>query len=207
MIALVASLVIALMLVADLLAPAGLEAWRRLRARRRRVGEELLLADPGRERRAEQRARELLRSCVSDEEWRMYRELGFIRVWSRRAPADSGGEVAYLIYPHRPVVAFVASTGVPLGEYCVVFPDEPGPANTQRLPNSDDVLAKWMALTGDEELFLDTANGHAVGRQVNLAQVRTDLWRLSRWEGSRLRAQAGRSPRSGGAPQARPVAD
>src|SRR4051795_1384518 len=37
--------------------------------------------DPGRERRAEQRARELLRSCVNAEEWDMYRDLGFIRVW------------------------------------------------------------------------------------------------------------------------------
>ena len=37
--------------------------------------------DPGRERRAEQRARQLLRSCVNDEEWAMYRDLGFMRVW------------------------------------------------------------------------------------------------------------------------------
>ena len=37
--------------------------------------------DPGRERRAEQRARELLRSCVNEEEWAMYRDLGFLRVW------------------------------------------------------------------------------------------------------------------------------
>ena len=35
---------------------------------------------PGRERRAEQRARQLLRSCVDDEEWSMYCDLGFIRV-------------------------------------------------------------------------------------------------------------------------------
>ena len=41
--------------------------------------------DPGRERRAEQRARELLRSCVNDEEWAMYRDLGFIRVWGALA--------------------------------------------------------------------------------------------------------------------------
>ena len=32
--------------------------------------------DPGRERRAEQRARQLLRSCVNHEEWEMYRDLG-----------------------------------------------------------------------------------------------------------------------------------
>ena len=37
--------------------------------------------DPGRERRAEQRARMLLRSCINEEEWTMYRDLGFIRVW------------------------------------------------------------------------------------------------------------------------------
>ena len=36
--------------------------------------------DPGRERRAEQRARELLRSCVNEEEWGMYSDLGFLRV-------------------------------------------------------------------------------------------------------------------------------
>ena len=43
-------------------------------------GFDLPLYDPGRERRAEQRARELLRSCVNAEEWAMYRDLGFIRV-------------------------------------------------------------------------------------------------------------------------------
>src|SRR5690349_7534544 len=41
--------------------------------------------DPGRDRRAEQKARELLRSCVNDEEWAMYRDLGFIRVWGGQA--------------------------------------------------------------------------------------------------------------------------
>ena len=35
--------------------------------------------DPGRERRAELRARALLRSCVEEEDWAMYRDLGFIR--------------------------------------------------------------------------------------------------------------------------------
>ncbi len=37
--------------------------------------------DPGRERRAEQRARALLRSCVDEHDWAMYRDLGFLRVW------------------------------------------------------------------------------------------------------------------------------
>jgi hypothetical protein len=187
--ALGASIVIAVMLTFDLVTPSLVEAWKRFRARRRRV-EEFLIADPGRERRAEQRARELLRSCVSAEEWSMYRELGFIRVWSDRRAAGHGGEVAYLIYPHRPVVSFTASTGVPVHEYCVVFPDEPGPGTTARLPNSDDVLAKWMALTGDEARFLASSNLHTAGRQVPITQVRSDIWRLSRWEGSRLRAAA-----------------
>src|SRR6188508_1082114 len=70
--------------------------WRAARAQRRPMAAaeaELGLRDPGRERRAEQRARELLRSCVNDEEWGMYRDLGFIRVTGRlwrndRASAD-----------------------------------------------------------------------------------------------------------------------
>src|SRR6476659_390750 len=47
--------------------------------------------DPGRERRAEQRARELLRSCVNDEEWDMYRDLGFVRVWGGMADGPERG--------------------------------------------------------------------------------------------------------------------
>src|SRR5215210_335011 len=43
--------------------------------------------DPGRERRAEQRARELLKSCVNEEEWAMYRDLGFLRVWGGESGA------------------------------------------------------------------------------------------------------------------------
>src|SRR5690349_279284 len=63
--------------------------------------------DPGRERRAEQRARELLRSCVNDGEWAMYRDLGFIRVAGRLGqpdPATGEAAYAYLVYPHKPIV-------------------------------------------------------------------------------------------------------
>ena len=73
--------------------------------------------DPGRERRAEQRARELLKSCVNEEEWAMYRDLGFIRVWGGQAglPADAARDMrgvpyAYLIYPHKPIVAYLPQT-------------------------------------------------------------------------------------------------
>jgi hypothetical protein len=182
--------VVAVALLFDVIAPLALERLKRLHARRRRT-ESFLIADPGRERRAEQKARELLRSCVNAEEWSMYRELGFIRVWSGRAADQTGGgEIAYLVYPHRPVVSFSASTGLPLHEYCVIFPDEPSANGSSRLPDSDDALAKWMALTGDESHFLANANLHAAGRQVPIDRIRGDIWRLSRWEGSRLRAAA-----------------
>jgi hypothetical protein len=159
----------------------------RLRARRRRrVASRPVAFDPGRERRAEQRARQLLRSCVNAAEWAMYRDLGFIRVDGRRladAPGDEDGPApyAYLIYPHKPIVAYVPATGKLLSEYCVAFPDLTGGGRT-RLPASDDVLAKWMALTSDEARVIGRANMHLVGRQHDPGHVRRDIWRLSEWE-------------------------
>ena len=144
--------------------------------------------DPGRERRAEQRARQLLRSCVNEEEWGMYRDLGFIRVGGRKRPGRRAAEprpdeapYAYLIYPHKPILAFVPATGQLLSEYCVEFPDMTGDG-ASRLPASDDVLAKWMALTSDESRVIGRANMHLAGRQLDPARVRRDLWRLSEWE-------------------------
>ena len=184
--ALSVSALVALALVFDLVAPRANEIWARHRARRRIVSEPIL--DPGQERRAEQTARELLRSCVGEEEWAMYRELGFIRVWGTHSTTRSGGvELAYLIYPHKPILAYAPQTGRLLGEYCVEFPDDTRPYGSSRLPDSDDVLAKWMALTGDERRLLETANLHMPGRQVDASQVQRDLWRLSRWEQARMR--------------------
>lgn len=186
LLALSVSALVAIALLSDLVAPRVKELWARHRAGRRIVSEPVL--DPGQERRAEQTARELLRSCVGEEEWAMYRELGFIRVWSTCAGTRGGGaEHAYLIYPHRPIVAYAPQTGRLLGEYCVEFPDDTRPYGSSRLPDSDDVLAKWMALTGDERRLLDTANMHMPGRQVDAVQVTRDLWRLSRWEQARMR--------------------
>jgi hypothetical protein len=133
--------------------------------------------DPGRERRAEQRARELLRSCVNESEWAMYRDLGFLRVYGR-----AGERYAYLIYPHKPIVSYVPWTGALLSEYCVAFPDHSRPYGSARLPDSDDVLAKWMALTADEHRLIADANMHLPGRQVDPERVRRDLARLARWE-------------------------
>ena len=188
LLALLALALIALVLAATL-ALRRLEGWRAERAERsRRDSAHGLddLYDPGRERRAEQRARELLRSCVNAEEWGMYRDLGFIRVAGRhtRREVDRGARsaYAYLVYPHKPIVAYVPDTGQLLSEYCVEFPDLSGSGGRHRLPASDDVLAKWMALTSDEDRVIRRANMHLVGRQLDPARVRRDLWRLAEWE-------------------------
>jgi hypothetical protein len=130
----------------------------------------------------------------------MYRELGFIRVWGTQSDGpgpdgDTGGAAyAYLIYPHRAIVAYLAQTHRLLNEYCVSFPDETRPYGSARLPDSDDVLAKWMALTGDETRLIRTANMHLPGRQLDPARVKRDLWRLQQWERGRMRAAAHDAP-------------
>jgi len=187
--ALSACVIVVVALLWEVIAP-QLSLWRsRRRAGRRRV-DPVVEYDPGRERRAEQRARNLVRSCVNDEEWAMYRDLGFLRVWGScaRGPGD-GAPYAYLIYPHKPIIAFVPQTGQLLSEYCVEFPDLDRPYGSARLPDSDDVLAKWMALTGDERRLIASANMHLPGRQVDPVAVRRDLWRLGRWEQARLQRE------------------
>ncbi len=173
--------IVIVVLLWEVMLPQIQERWDRYKAGRARVP--AYDHDPGRERRAEQRARALLKSCVNEEEWAMYRDLGFIRVWGR---GGEGVEYAYLVYPHKPVVAYLPQTGVLLNEYCVEFPDETRPYGSARLPDSDDVLAKWMALTGDERRLIANANMHLPGRQVDPKQVRRDLWRLKQWERQRL---------------------
>jgi hypothetical protein len=188
LLALLALALIAVVLAAPL-AVRQLEQWRAQRPQRgRRTPAHGLedLYDPGRERRAEQRARELLHSCVNEEEWGMYRDLGFIRVAGRHArrEVDRGARsaYAYLVYPHKPIVAYVPESGQLLSEYCVEFPDLTGGGGRHRLPASDDVLAKWMALTSDEDRVIRRANMHLIGRQLDPARVRRDLWRLAEWE-------------------------
>jgi hypothetical protein len=99
---------------------------------------------------------------------------------------------AYLIYPHKPLVAFVPQTGALLNEYCVAFPDLSRPYGSSRLPDSDDVLAKWMALIADERRLIADANMHLPGRQLDPGRVRRDLLRLARWE----RERPARDPRA-----------
>ena len=186
LLALVATALVAVALLSEELLPRIEEMWQRHRARRRMAP--VVPYDPGRERRAEARARQLLHSCVNEEEWAMNRDLGFIRVWGSQAdgPAEAGGTggapYAYLAQTHRL-----------LNEYCVAFPDETRPYGSARLPDSDDVLAKWMALTGDEQRLIATANMHLPGRQLDPTRVKRDLWRLSQWERARMRDAAQQS--------------
>src|SRR5688500_8169203 len=194
LLAISASLIVVLVLLWDVGWPVASERIARWRAGRQKVIE-IEGYDPGRERRAEQRARMLLRSCVNEEEWAMYRDLGFVRVWGglKEGPLGerdaTGATYAYLIYPHKPIVAYLPQTRRLLSEYCVAFPDDTRPYGSARLPDSDDVLAKWMALTGDERRIIATANMHLPGRQVDPKQIKRDLWRLGQWEQARLRDQ------------------
>jgi hypothetical protein len=126
-------------------------------------------SNPARERRAEERARQLLRSTAGEEALEMYERLGFLCV------EDDGGEYGYLIYPQRPIVGYDARNGELLSEYCVRFRDGSDPEAGERLPDADDVLAKWLALRMDESHTLRTANVHPLGRQLDPAMVRRDL--------------------------------
>ena len=96
---------------------------------------------------------------------------------------------AYLIYPHKPIVAYVPQSSRLLSEYCVEFPDRERPFGSSRLPASDDVLAKWMALTADERALIENANLHLAGRQRS---TRTPSTRRHRRRSAALgRANAG----------------
>ena len=105
----------------------------------------------------------------------MYERLGFLSI------EDKGGEYGYLIYPHRPIVGYDARSGEPLSEYCVRFRDGSDPEAGERLPDADDVLAKWLALQMDEAHTMGTANV-PLGRQLDPAMVRRDLAALQNWK-------------------------
>jgi hypothetical protein len=125
---------------------------------------------------AELRARELLGATAGREALAMYDQLGFLCV-----ERDGYG---YLLYPHRPVVAYDAETRELLNEYCVLF-REGAERGGSRLPDADDVLAKWLALRGDERRLIGTANMDPPGRQLDPEMVRRDLATLAAWTGYR----------------------
>jgi len=123
---------------------------------------------------AEARARELLGATAGPDALAMYDQLGFLAI-------EREG-YGYLLYPHRPVVAYDAETRELLNEYCVLF-REGAKRGGRRLPDADDVLAKWLALRGDERKLIGTANMDPPGRQLDPEMVRRDLVALSAWTG------------------------
>jgi hypothetical protein len=178
-------------------------AWGRGGERGRRPPAAWLREPPVSPDEAERRALELLRSVVNPDEWKMFRDLGFICVVGRRGrrpgrPADGPPRYRYLIYPHLPVVALLPRSLAPVREYCVQFPDRSGP-DTPLLPPGDDVLAKWMTLRADEDRLLAFANVASAGCQVPLSRIERDLRRLERW---RSRQNGSPGPSDGGSPAA-----
>jgi hypothetical protein len=129
---------------------------------------------------AERRARELMRSVLAPEDCRAYEELGFISVPGRGDPRSG---YAYLVYPHRPLVAYETATGRLLTEYCVRFEDA-----GERLPDADDVLAKWIAVSGGERELVATANVDPPGHQIDPDHVHRDLNRLRAWRAATIDA-------------------
>ena len=126
------------------------------------------------------RPSELLEAAVGSEALESYRALGFLYAFGD-AEADGQPGYGYLIYPHRPIVSFDTRSGRLLNELCVSFPDRDAPEHGERLPNADDVLAKWMAIRGDELALLAAANLHPPGHQIDPAQARRDIVRLGEW--------------------------
>ena len=101
---------------------------------------------------------------------------------SSASPVAATPPARLLVYPHRPLVAYETLTGELLSEYCVRFRDD-----SVRLPDADDVLAKWLALRGREREreLIATANVNHPGHQVDPDHVRRDLALLARWRSER----------------------
>ena len=92
-------------------------------SRRPRAAERSTLGSDLARRRGE-RARELLRAVRSASRatsQRLRASFGFLSVRRRRR---SRGGYGYLVYPHRPLVAYDTATGELLSEYCVGFPTD-----------------------------------------------------------------------------------
>ncbi|GIK78264.1 MAG: hypothetical protein EDQ89_09510 [Acidobacteria bacterium] len=174
----------------------GPDLVRRLRRRERREPRRPVgwaVPDPGEELRAERRAERLLGQVVGADALEAYRALGFLHLFG-----GEGHAYGYLIYPHKPIVSFDATTGELLNEHCVSFPDREEAAAGERLPAADDVLAKWLALRADEHALVNEANMHLPGRQLDPDHVRRDIARLSEWTGGTPTAAEGNVDGVGG---------
>ena len=139
----------------------------------------------------------------------MYRDLGFLRVWgglARRCPArrsgatpPAGAPYAYLVYPHKPIVAYLPQTRELLNEYCVAVPRrdaalrQRAAAGLRRRAGQVDGAHRRRAAA-----HRDARTCTCPAARSTRKQVRRDLWRLAQWERERLRRAAAdgqRSPR------------
>ena len=120
----------------------------------------------------------------------MYRELGFMRVWGGLGERGRGERLRLPDLPAQADRRLRARSGSDAQRVLRRVPRRLRPYGSARLPDSDDVLAKWMALTADERGLIADANMHLPGRQVDPERVRRDLVRLARWEPRARRARA-----------------
>jgi len=148
------------------------------------------VVDPGRALRAERKAELLMRSVLDPADYEAYKALGFLHAYGTAERNGSQPTYGYLIYPHKPLVSYDIETGELLNEHCVSFPDRHSDFG-ERLPDADDVLAKWMALRGDERVLIAAANMHLPGRQLDPDHVRRDIVRMSEWVGRASPASSG----------------
>ena len=130
------------------------------------------------------RARELLRSVVSATSTRCTRSSAS----SRSTAATASAATATCSTRTGRSSPTTPRTGELLNEYCVGFPDRSEPRAGQRLPDADDVLAKWMALRGDERELI-VGGEHAPARapaRPRPGAARPD--RLREWRGAAARS-------------------
>jgi hypothetical protein len=109
----------------------------------------------------------------------------------------AGALYAYLVYPHRPIVACLPQTEL-LNEYRVESWTRRALNAARAGPDSDDVLAGWRSPATSSTSSPPRTCTCPAARST--PQVRRDLWRLGQWE--RERACAARRLLSlGGAPR------
>ena len=105
-----------------------------------------------------------------------------------RAASARRTQYAYLIYPHKPIVAYLPQSGAIINEYCVAFRPRGRWRPPARLPDADDVLAKWMLLDR-RRARAARAGEHAHARAPDRSRAgRSDLARLRRGSATRRSA-------------------
>ena len=178
-----------------------------LRRRRKAIGaDEGVAYDPGRERRAEQRARELPKSCVNEEEWGCTATSASYVSGAARPPA--GRRARARRCPVRlPDLPPQADRRVPAADRAAAqrvlrrVPGRTRPYGFGAPARLHDVLAKWMALNGDERA--DHPGRHGTARPADRPSPGPARPLAPRAVGARALADPGRAGGGGERGQAR----